>query len=1262
MSDKVLEGSDVVLSPIAEDICKKRYYQKDENGQIKENWHLLTKRVVDFVCCNEPEEIKKQIFDLILGTYFVPNSPCLVNAGGKSKSAGIMACFVTKDPDDCWSSAGSPDSVGMVENIANFGHIARCGGGCGFNVSKIRPEGDFVFGSTHAKACGPIEHMRMISEVMSSITQSGFRAMAMMAVMNINHPDIFKFIQCKQSEKALKSLLKDDFFNQYDLISKNISNQLKAILDKFLHNFNLSVFTTDHFMNQVKNDGDFNLEFNGKVYKTIKARELFNTIAENAWKNGDPGFLFGDTINNTSPYRFSGQKISATNPCFHGDSLVMVADGRNLVSIKQLAEEGKDVPLYCCDPKNGNIHIKYGRNPRKTRENVKVCKVTFDDGGSVITTPDHKIITRNGKKREVKDLEPGDSVMSMTKFQMTLKHGSYWSIYRGKSNSIISEKNVNNPEHRMIYEFYTGETLTENDVIHHKNFTPADNSINNLQKMTYDEHGIYHRQFNNPMTHWYPNATEEERQRYHDRMSEATSGEKNGMFGKKHSKETKEKIGKKTRERCSNLEYRKNLGIAIKESYTEELRKKVSDLAKIRWESGKYDSIKKIKSKICEFCGKEFNTINGKFCSVKCSGMSMKGVSKLGITDQDFINNAIEFVNLTGYYPSVITWENFEGAIGSREMIRQRFSNFKNLNDQLVDNGIFADITPNTNYSQKMILGMIVNWTNKNARVPSKKELLNIVCKKTVSKYGGYDSLILKANELSLKTNNNHKVVSVEFLDELTDVYNITVDDYHNLCIFTSSNTHIAKCKGRRHKSCTQCGVMYANCGEICSPEISSCNLSSIDLSKYYDEKTNNLKWEELKKCIHLTMRFLDDVIDVNKYPTVEFHENALKNRPVGLGMMGFADLLLQMKVTYGSDESIKIAEEIGHFFQFEAHQASVALAKERGTPEACNYKELEYRRNVTTLSIAPTGTISQLANCSSGIEPIYSLTVVRQDNTGRRVVSHPDIDKEYFRCAIDPEKIREVSFEQHIKIQAAFQKYVDASISKTINLPNDATIDTVKKAYMLAYESGCKGITIYRDGSKSFQVLNTSEKEAEKGITIVNAPKRPKSVQADIFKIKAIGRDWYVIIGKVNKMPYEVFAVGISTTLPDKGMVIKRKSGHYSLLDEGNKVLIENLSDEERAIDASIELETRRFSLMLRHGIHPKFIVQQINRSNDVISSFSNAVKRIFATKYLNIDDKAYISKGVYCPECAENGKMTQMIADSTCWICPECNYSKCG
>jgi ribonucleoside-diphosphate reductase alpha chain len=893
------------LCGVGDKVVRERYLKKDADGNFIENWSGLCKRVVDHVCVNENKEFKDQIYDLIYTTKFLPNSPCLVNSG--NSVSGLFACFVTKSPEDSWE--------GMCENLANFGHIARRGGGCGCDFSNIRPEGNPVFNSTHAKACGPIQHMRVVSEAMSSITQAGFRSMANIGVLRVDHPDIEKFILCKQRSNALRNLLKEDPRNHFEQMDGHTSEEVNIILDKFMSNFNISVGVTDEFMKKVEKDQNLDLIFGEKTYKTVKAREIFNLIVSNAWKNGDPGLLFYDAIND-GPYKYSGQYITATNPCFHGDTMVAVADGRNFVSIKQLAEEGGDVPVYACDPITKKIHIRTGRNPRETISSAEVVQTTFDNGVSIITTPDHKVLHTNGNYVEVQDLPVGDAVMS------TIKIG---------------------------------------DDIH----------------------------------------------------------------------------------------------------------------------------------------------------------------------------------------------------IGSS------------------------------------------------------------------------------------------KIVSSEQVED-AKVYNITVDDFHNLCVVNSDESNISR----------YVTMVYANCGEQNLPEWGACNLGSVDISKFYNEQQEDIDWESLKEAIHTSMQFLDDVIDVNKFPTSQFHEWALKNRPVGLGIMGWADLLLKMKIAYGSVPSIKLSKKLGKFMQNEAHKKSVELGKARGTPESCRFKELEFRRNVTLLSVAPTGSISLIAGCSSSIEPVFSSTTYREDNTGKYEMKHPDVDSEYFRCAIGGEEKHKITWQQHIEMQAAFQENCCASISKTINLENSATVEDVYNSYMLAWKLRNKGITVYRDRSKTTQVLNTTNRTGIIGYN--NALRRPESLPCHIYKTVASGFEWHIIIGLLNGNPYEIFAVNGKIDLPSRGTLVKKKKRHYALLDENDKELIANLATAEEKIDPRISMETRRFSLELRHQIHPKYICEQIDKSSDLVTSFSKAVNRIMKKHYVDI--KEVNTDEMICAKCAKNGKIVAMIPESACWRCPECKDSKCG
>jgi len=288
-------------------------------------------------------------------------------------------------------------------------------------------------------------------------------------------------------------------------------------------------------------------------------------------------------------------------------------------------------------------------------------------------------------------------------------------------------------------------------------------------------------------------------------------------------------------------------------------------------------------------------------------------------------------------------------------------------------------------------------------------------------------------------------------------------------------------------------------CGEVPLFSYESCNLGSINLTKFVDNKKVN--WNKLKESLHLSTRFLDDVIDVNKFPFKEVEEMAKGNRKVGLGIMGFAEMLALLEIPYDSKQAIDIAEKIMSFISKEAHSASAELAKEKGNFPNINKSIWKGKRmrNCACTTIAPTGTISIIAGCSSGIEPLFALAFMREVLAGKHLFEANKIFqtvaiKEKFysedlmnKIAVQgnlkgarvPAKIKsifktalEIPMEQHIKIQAAFQKYTDNAVSKTINLPNNAKPEDIKKAYLLAWKLKCKGITIYRYGSKPEQVL----------------------------------------------------------------------------------------------------------------------------------------------------------------------------------------------
>jgi ribonucleoside-diphosphate reductase alpha chain len=288
-------------------------------------------------------------------------------------------------------------------------------------------------------------------------------------------------------------------------------------------------------------------------------------------------------------------------------------------------------------------------------------------------------------------------------------------------------------------------------------------------------------------------------------------------------------------------------------------------------------------------------------------------------------------------------------------------------------------------------------------------------------------------------------------------------------------------------------------CGEQPLLPFESCNLGSVNLAKMVDS-AGELDYEHLGRTIDSAVHFLDNVIDANNYPLPEIEKMTKANRKIGLGLMGFADMLIGMGIPYNSEEAVTIAEEVMSFIQERARRCSVRLAEDRGTFPNFTGSIFDTGdglkiRNATTTTIAPTGTLSIIANCSSGIEPLFAVSYIRNvlDNTEMVEVHRafeqmakdggfysPELMKEIARkgSIADipevPENIKslfvtahDVVPEWHIRMQAAFQKFTDNAVSKTVNFPHDATTDDVEQVYKLAYRTGCKGVTIYRDGSR---------------------------------------------------------------------------------------------------------------------------------------------------------------------------------------------------
>lgn len=509
-------------------------------------------------------------------------------------------------------------------------------------------------------------------------------------------------------------------------------------------------------------------------------------------------------------------------------------------------------------------------------------------------------------------------------------------------------------------------------------------------------------------------------------------------------------------------------------------------------------------------------------------------------------------------------------------------------------------------------------------------------------------------------------------------------------------------------------------CAEQMLHDYNACNLGSIDVAKYYDESTDDVDWQAFSKDIYWSVRFLDNVIDTCDWPLPQISDTVHRTRPVGLGIMGFADLCLQKRISYGSEDSALLADRMMDFFRKESWKASLSLGAEKGVmpefePNRDLYEELIYNevgldrampltpRNYEVTTVAPTGTISLVAETSSGCEPNFSYAYVRRDTLGTRTYAHPlaakalgiELDNsdpasiehaaayivehrdklpEYFVDALtlDPD--------QHLRVLKAFQDHVDNSISKTVNAPASYTVEDTDRVHRLAWKMGVKAVSYYRDGSRDGQVLTAVSKEKPAEAKSETAPaqqaepvtptapqprlERPRELSGSTWQVSFDHQNLYVTVNHDGNRVLEVFATGGGLSVSVGLLASKMLRGGFEPEEVAaslNKVIGNHsiwfnarLCTSPEQVVAECIMLTKRRLMQQPDSAREAAKLAMAQAAEQAKQQAAQTPAKVTQIKPAVIDSKKVITA---CPECSSN----QIEYAGGCYTCRDCGFSKC-
>lgn len=1041
-------------------------HRKDQTpSERTENFSRFLKNLYD-IAENDPEgreiveEATRRFYRLLANFYFLPNSPTLMNAGRQLQQ--LSACYVLPVPDSM---------EGIFESVKNQALIHQSGGGTGFSFGRLRPQNDEVK-STKGIASGPLSFMKIFDIATEQVKQGGTRRGANMAILPYTHPNIVDFVTMKNTPGVLE-------------------------------NFNISVGIDSKFINALKEDGEFDLinPRNQKPAGKMKARELFNLIIDGAWRSGDPGYVVLDRINDSgsNPTPAIGP-IEATNPCFAGD--VRLATDCGLLTFDKLYQEQTEISVATDNRvltaratyAVGNTALAYqmetGVTLRralpvfKTRKDWPVFRLETEHGLEVTATADHKFFTPTGPV-ELKDLRPDDEILIQSGAGAWNSNDALPPFLPEDKLRARIERGEANPPKKWSREL--GELL---------GWAVGDG--------------------------WVSSETPEGRSVPNHTVGLMFGDEEKRCLAPKFQALLKAWLGME--------------GTAIERN---------GSLA-LYYKSGAYYFLKSL----------GLHEPDGLLKEVPEAIWSAPREAVLGFLSALFTADGT--VNVSAHKASC----SVRLANSSKQLLKQ-------VQLLLLNEGIVAKLYLRRKAGEKMMPDS--NRKPKLYKYAAQYELvLDGASRDRFLDQIGFLTPSKQKKALAWLSTKQRRSNQDTFTDCVriiepagtTDVYCTTEPETHSI---------------------VAAGLVVTQCGEQPLLPNEPCNLGSINLAKFITIQNGypEMDYPRLRETIYECIHFLDNVIDVNNYPIPEIEEIAKGNRRIGLGVMGWAETLVKLGVPYDSEEAIHKAEEVMEFMNRSSLEASETLARERGVFP--NFKQSIYDatgpyfrgearrpRNCARTTIAPTGTIAIAAGLQgSGIEPFFAISYTRYNAKGidavkqgktpapedtfveinplfKRVAeenNHFGLRPEVLWDKIDknhksirgiaeiPEKIQrlfatshEVSFEQHIRAQAAFQKHTDNAVSKTINCPNETPREDLARAYLLAYELGCKGLTIYRDGSKAQQVLNLHATKTEKKESKAQVPNFSEGVTSEYYEKKTGYGTLHVNIIYTKDGPYRIF------------------------------------------------------------------------------------------------------------------------------------------